>query len=257
SWLGLWISISPLFRVIGLGVFALLMLAALYPLIFVRFPTVAEGLHRLDRGSGLAHRPATAIADELAVTSSDPVSLALWRAHVERAVQAARGLKAGWPKPHVVLRDPYALRGLVAVLAIATFFAAGGERSRRIAAAFDWQGAISNQNYRVDAWVTPPTYTGRPPVILPGLHPSSGGERSRRIAAAFDWQGAISNQNYRVDAWVTPPTYTGRPPVILPGLHPGEASRIAAASFTVPTGSVLVIRSTGAPGMSVAVKGGL
>ena len=208
SWLGLWISISPLFRVIGLGVFALLMLAALYPLIFVRFPTVAEGLHRLDRGSGLAHRPATAIADELAVTSSDPVSLALWRAHVERAVQAARGLKAGWPKPHVVLRDPYALRGLVAVLAIATFFAAGGERSRR-------------------------------------------------IAAAFDWQGAISNQNYRVDAWVTPPTYTGRPPVILPGLHPGEASRIAAASFTVPTGSVLVIRSTGAPGMSVAVKGGL
>ena len=26
-------------------------------------------------------------------------------------------------------------------------------------------------NYRLDAWVTPPAYTGRPPMILPGLRP--------------------------------------------------------------------------------------
>ena len=26
-------------------------------------------------------------------------------------------------------------------------------------------------NFRIDAWVTPPTYTGKPPVILPGLRP--------------------------------------------------------------------------------------
>src|SRR5262249_56513355 len=26
-------------------------------------------------------------------------------------------------------------------------------------------------NFRIDAWVSPPPYTGRPPVILPGLRP--------------------------------------------------------------------------------------
>src|SRR5262249_59213606 len=69
------------------------------------------------------------------------------------------------------LRDPFAVRALVAVLVVATFFAAGGERMKRIAAAFDWQGVMMPANFRIDAWVSPPPYTGRPPVILPGLPP--------------------------------------------------------------------------------------
>src|SRR5262249_20925997 len=48
-------------------------------------------------------------------------------------------------------------------------FAAGGERLRRITAAFDWMGVVPVANYRVDAWITPPAYTARPPVILPGV----------------------------------------------------------------------------------------
>ncbi len=53
---------------------------------------------------------------------------------------AARALKAGKPSPRVARRDPYALRALVLLACIATFFAAGGERWKRVAAAFDWQG---------------------------------------------------------------------------------------------------------------------
>ena len=36
----------------------------------------------------------------------------------------------------------------------------------RIAAAFDWNGVLAPANIRVDAWVTPPLYTGKPPIIL-------------------------------------------------------------------------------------------
>jgi uncharacterized protein (TIGR02302 family) len=54
---------------------------------------------------------------------------------------------------------------------VATFFAAGGERMKRVAAAFDWQGVMMPADFRVDAWISPPPYTGRPPVILPGLRP--------------------------------------------------------------------------------------
>src|SRR5438445_11912571 len=79
--------------------------------------------------------------------------------------------RAGTPMPRLALRDPFAVRALVVVLVVATFFAAGGERMKRVAAAFDWQGVMLPANFRVDAWVSPPPYTGRPPVILPGLRP--------------------------------------------------------------------------------------
>ena len=52
------------------------------------------------------------------------------------------------------------MRVLVAVLVVATFFAADGERMKRVAAAFDWQGVMMPANFRVDAWVSPPPYTG-------------------------------------------------------------------------------------------------
>jgi uncharacterized protein (TIGR02302 family) len=171
SWLGLWLWLPPLGRAIFLIAFVLVAGAAVLPLAFLRIPAMNDGLRRLDRGSGLRHRPATAIADELAVTTKDPYSLALWNAHVERALQSARTFKAGSPSPRVAWRDPYALRGLVLVACIATFFAAGGERWHRIAAAFDWQGVVLPANFRVDAWVTPPAYTGKAPIILPGIHP--------------------------------------------------------------------------------------
>ncbi len=64
-----------------------------------------------------------------------------------------------------------ALRALVLMLLIAAFFVAGNDRTRRVAMAFDWRGVIAPVNFRVDAWVNPPTYTGRPPLILQGLRP--------------------------------------------------------------------------------------
>jgi uncharacterized protein (TIGR02302 family) len=176
SWAGLWIALLPLGRAIGVVIFGLLVIAAAVPLFRVRLPTTQDGLRRLDRVSGERHRPATSVADRLAANENDPVAQALWQAHVERALIAARKLKAGWPSPRLAMRDPMALRALVLILVVATFFGAGDERFKRIAAAFDWHGVVAPANFRIDAWVTPPAYTGRPPVMLAGLRP---GETSR------------------------------------------------------------------------------
>ena len=171
SWLGLWLWLPPLGRAAAVIACAAIAVVAAWPFVFVRMPAARDALSRIDRGSGLPHRPATAITDDLAVTPKDPYSLALWNAHVERALNAARALKSGWPSPRVARRDPYALRALVLIACVATFFAAGGERWKRITAAFDWHGVVLPANFRVDAWVIPPAYTGKPPLILPGIHP--------------------------------------------------------------------------------------
>ncbi|MCC6949564.1 MAG: TIGR02302 family protein [Bradyrhizobiaceae bacterium] len=169
SWAGLWLMLPPLGRIAGLVLFALILIASFVPAIRLRIPNVGEGLRRLDRGSGLEHRPATAITDTRATGTGDPVADALWRAHRDRTAEAARKLRAGWPRPHLAVLDPFALRALVLLAVIATFFMAEGERRSRIIAAFDWRGVVAPKLYRVDAWVTPPAYTGRAPVLLPGI----------------------------------------------------------------------------------------
>jgi uncharacterized protein (TIGR02302 family) len=169
SWLGLWIALPPLGRVAGVLLFAALLIACLSPLAWLRRPGHGEALARLDTTSGIDHRPATALTDRLAPVADDPVMEALWRAHRAHEAERAKNLRAGLPHPRLAWRDPYAIRALVLLAAVASFFLADGEQLRRITAAFDWSGAIYPRFYRVDAWVTPPAYTGRAPILLPGI----------------------------------------------------------------------------------------
>ncbi len=164
SWAGLWLALPFVARAIGLGLFVLLALGALFPLLRFRWPSREDGLSRLDRGTGIRHRPATALTDTLA--TQDPVALALWQAQRERTLASIKRIRAGLPSPRLAIHDPWALRALVAVMMVATYVAAGDERTMRVAAAFDWNGVLSPANIRVDAWVTPPLYTAKPPIIL-------------------------------------------------------------------------------------------
>ena len=164
SWAGLWLVLPFVARAIGLGLFAVLALAALSPLFHFRWPSRQEALTRLDRGTGIRHRPATTLTDTL--TTQDPVAVALWQAQRERTLASIKRIRAGLPSPRLPIHDPWALRGLIVVLMIATYIAAGDERNVRVAAAFDWNGVFAADSVRVDAWVTPPVYTGRPPIIL-------------------------------------------------------------------------------------------
>lgn len=169
SWAGLWISLPPYGRIAGVALFALLVLAALIPAIRIRIPGLRDAVTRLDRANLTAHRPATALTDKLATKSEDPAAAALWRAHLERTAENAKKLRAGLPQPKLALRDPFAFRALVLLGVIATFFIADSDRTRRLIAAFDWTGALTPRLYRVDAWITPPAYTGRAPVLLAGI----------------------------------------------------------------------------------------
>src|ERR1700690_1265274 len=58
SWLGLWISTPPWARLAALVLFALALVAALSPLLWLRWPGRARTLGRLDRDADVAHRPA-------------------------------------------------------------------------------------------------------------------------------------------------------------------------------------------------------
>lgn len=164
SWAGVWLVLPVMGRAVALAAFVLLAIAAMAPAIRFRWPSREEALGRLDRSAGLRHRPVTALADTLA--TRDPVAHALWQAQRARTLTAIKRLRAGLPSPRLPLHDRWALRSLVMVLMVATYIAAAGERTERVAAAFDWNGMLTSTNVRVDAWVAPPPYTGKPPIIL-------------------------------------------------------------------------------------------
>lgn len=180
SWAGLWLALPFLARAIGIALFALLAIGALLPLIRFRWPTRGEALGRLDRGTGIRHRPATALTDTLA--TKDPIAQALWQAQRERTLASLKRIRAGLPSPRLAIHDPWALRALVIVMLVASYVAAGDERAMRVAAAFDWNGVLAPANVRVDAWVTPPSYTGKPPIILSAANKDAGGPDSGALS---------------------------------------------------------------------------
>ncbi len=129
SWAGLWLALPFIARVVGTGLFVLLALGALFPLLRFRWPTREEALGRLDRGTGIRHRPATALTDTLA--SKDPIALALWQEQRERTLASIKRIRAGLPSPRLAIHDPWALRALVMVMMVAAYVAAGDERAMR------------------------------------------------------------------------------------------------------------------------------
>lgn len=151
---------------------ALLVLAAAFLLsLFVgvrrfRKPAEDEARRRLERDSGLAHRPLHTLRDRPA--GNDPTAQALWRLHQERTRAAMRGLRVAWPGTEVPSHDRYALRALVILTLVVAGAAAWGDWRPRIAAALTPQfaGGGATTTATLDLWINPPDYTGLPPVFL-------------------------------------------------------------------------------------------
>ena len=136
-----------------------------------RLPGDAAAERRLERQSGLRHRPLQALADRpaaAAASDDDPAARALWQAHQERAAAQIARLRVGAPRPGLPARDPVALRAALGLGLVSAFAVAGGEAPERLRRAllpeFSRPAPVPAQ--RLEAWVTPPAYTGAAPVFL-------------------------------------------------------------------------------------------
>ncbi|HUN39188.1 MAG TPA: DUF4175 family protein [Acetobacteraceae bacterium] len=148
------------------GTLAAIFALALRGLWPIRTPDDAAADRRLERDSGLAHRPLQVLTDHPA--QQDPIGLALWQAHVVRTIRQVRRLRVGTPRPGLARRDRYALRGGLVVGLIATFGIAGADAPARIALALEptLPRLEVPPSTELQAWITPPAYTQVAPVFL-------------------------------------------------------------------------------------------
>lgn len=165
SWLGLFSRLPDMARVGLVAAFAIAALAALYPLRFFRLPGAAEIDRRIEAANQLLHSPVLVQTDRPSGRESS-FSQALWREHQKRMAGKLDNLGADLPRTRVPERDPWGLRAVAALLLVTAFAFSFGPTGGRISDGFTAHGARDIVPPRIDAWVTPPAYTGKPPIFL-------------------------------------------------------------------------------------------
>jgi uncharacterized protein (TIGR02302 family) len=186
SWLGLFLLLPDIARIGLLAVFGIAALAALYPLRFFRLPSGAEIDRRIEAANQLLHSPVLVQTDRPSGRESI-FSQALWREHQKRMAEKLGNLGGDLPRTRVPERDPWGLRAVAALLLITAFAFSFGPSGGRIADGFSAQAARDAVPPRIDAWVTPPAYTGRPPVFLtaPAVASPALANNRNQAASAF------------------------------------------------------------------------
>lgn len=164
AWFGIFVMLPGILRIVLLVLFAAAAVFVLWRGRHLRLPRKAEVDARIEVSSRLAHQPLRTQTDR--PSGADPFALALWREHQQRMAARLKALSGGSVRTRTEALDPIGLRALLALLFVTAFafsFSSGGGRLRD---AFAPAEAHTISTARVDAWVTPPTYTGRAPIFL-------------------------------------------------------------------------------------------
>jgi uncharacterized protein (TIGR02302 family) len=137
----------------------------------VGLPDRMAARRRIERASGLAHRPLQALMDRPSRPLDAPAAR-LWEAHLRNMAATAGRLRVGLPAAGLAARDPWGLRAMLAMLLLLSAVDAGGAWRQRLERAVVPLLASGAPAVRpsLEIWVTPPQYTGLPPRFLrPGI----------------------------------------------------------------------------------------
>jgi uncharacterized protein (TIGR02302 family) len=175
---GIWERLGDVAHVSVLALFGAATVASLVYIGRVKWISRDDAIRRIERVSGVPHRPASSYEDTLTSTANDPQSRAIWQAHRARMADAVGRLKPGSPEPRTDKHDPIALRALLALGLVAGFALASDTLFERFKGAFQLASSKALASARLDAWATPPAYTGRPPVMLADGNAPAGSDKA-------------------------------------------------------------------------------
>ena len=168
AWFGVYRELPEYLRLPLVFVLIFALVASLLPFLRLKLPTTGEADRLLEERNGLPHQPVAVQDDEPAFET--PFARALWQEHQRRMAERIAALDTGLPQPDIARFDRYALRAIPALLFVTALAYSGSNGAGTIADAFRQHVAESQTpDMRIDAWITPPAYTGQAPVFLSGL----------------------------------------------------------------------------------------
>lgn len=137
----------------------------------VKLPDQAAVYRRLEQDSGLRHRPLATLEDQPASPpgrENDPAIQTYWALHRRRLQAQLDKLRVSPPRAGWSRIDSRGLRAMVALPLIIMLVVAGSDWDDRLLRALV-PGTLAMEKVpppRLDAWISPPAYTGQPPLYL-------------------------------------------------------------------------------------------
>jgi len=130
----------------------------------LRWPGRDDAIGALE--SGTEFRPVTALSDRQANPGAG--GSGLWQAHQAQLARAAARLRTPGFAPDWARLDPARLRYIVPLSVIGAVILAGDQAPGRLQRALspDIGALVGADDMRIEAWISPPDYSGRPPIFL-------------------------------------------------------------------------------------------
>ena len=167
SWFGFFRLVPDWLRIATLVLFAALFVGSLFALRGLRLPKSPEALRRLERDNRVIHQALAVQSDRL--EQGDAFARTLWQRHQARMADKVKEIRASAPQPPTPRLDPFGVRVFVALLLVTAFSFSFSNGSGLISDAFRSHAKPPEvAGVRIDAWVTPPKYTGKAPIFLTG-----------------------------------------------------------------------------------------
>lgn len=190
AWFGLFRVMPEWLRYTTLTVFGAGILGSIWPLTRYRRATPAEIDRRIERSNALQHAPVTTQTDRLSGDENNAFASVLWQEHQRRMAEGLGRLSGDMPRARVPERDPWGARALVALLLVTAFAFSIGPRGGSVFDAFRPAPGAESVPARIDAWVTPPPYTGRAPIFLTAE--GNSGTQIFQVPAGSDYSVRIT-----------------------------------------------------------------
>lgn len=130
-------------------------------------PSRSQALDRLDQN--LENHPIASLQDSPAINTRDPFAKELWAAHIAQMQAAAKAAQAPMPAPDLPQQDRVGLRllALTAVLAALLFAPKYGVEA--LHTSLGGEVGPAGPSVAIEAWASPPAYTGKPAIYLTEL----------------------------------------------------------------------------------------
>jgi uncharacterized protein (TIGR02302 family) len=153
-------------RLAVLAGLAILFVGTLVPLVRLALPSRYQAMRRMESEAQVAHRRVSSVDEDIAQEFSSEEQRLIWEEHKRRQLMQLEEVPVAAPRSAWRDFDPMALRVPVALGLVAAALLGTGEFSKNLVGAIDPPPPVVLNPVTVDAWVRPPAYTGKPPVLL-------------------------------------------------------------------------------------------
>lgn len=131
------------------------------------WPGVRDGLRRLESDSGFTNQPLFSLLDHPVPQPNNKMAQTIWLNHQDRMAAAMDKIVLKGPRSTLYKRDPYSLRAALILLLVLGAIEARSDVGARLSRAFaPASHSMMAQDWDIQAWINPPSYTGLGPVYL-------------------------------------------------------------------------------------------